>query len=284
MAGCVAGDDAKDDSSTLIVRAAPDATLARGSARVAMNGQVTITVDGSPEDAQFTADGLVDFRNRTSALTATLPAGDRVEVRTFGADVYADLPPELREDVPGTSTWLRFDAEQVSTAEYGAAIHRREGEPGDPWALLGLLRVVRDPVVDLGAEKVRGVRARRYEGVADLSKLPVDDAASRRALEKLRQQSGMKTVRVQVWVDENGLARRVSAVAPLRISATEAASRPDDLDAKVAVTENFYDFGTSVSVAKPRPEETKDVTDWVRKKGFSAVSAMAGLSPSATGE
>ena len=113
-----------------------------------------------------------------------------------------------------------------------------------------------------GTAKVRRVATTRYEAKLDLTKATeatADElglteqqrALLLRAAQELAKQSGLKTLPVEVYVDGEGLLRRLriamkTVTGPARFSLTQ--------------TMDYYDFGVDVDVQAPPEAQVFDLS------------------------
>ena len=105
--------------------------------------------------------------------------------------------------------------------------------------LFDFLRGASDGVRDAGRDDVRGIPTTHYEGTLDLRKVveqaPPEKRELLRAWLELIASDGPPTVPFGLWVDDDGVARR------LRI----------DQEDGVTTTIEYYDFGVPVEITPP---------------------------------
>jgi hypothetical protein len=231
-----------------VVGAAVDATLAEGSARL----ELTTEIDGLPgsdEPVVAEGEGVVDFESGASTVTLDLasvlqgiglPGLDgEVESRSVGDERWLRSP--FFNTVLGVTTeWLLLDV--------GAADGEVDGlgqvgalTGNDPADQLRLVAAV-DPasVEAVGEEDVRGDATTRYRGTLDPADAPED------VPDTLVDQLGSAPIDVDVWVDGDGLVRRVATAVPLPPAAGGGAAQ---------VELDLFDFGVDVSVEAPADDE-----------------------------
>jgi hypothetical protein len=243
-AGCGATETSSD------IRDAAVATEARGTARV----EIVSSWSGAGERAESRETGVVDYGQRSSDLR-----GREGRTIRIGEITYSEIPGE-------DSRWLRWD--DAETEELVAQSGEVKGEDGctsytgfvwagvpepTPDEFLTYLRGVAPDPVHVGEERVRGEPTTRFRTELDVR------AATRRDLEasgwadenieKALDGLATEVAAIDVWIDDEGLVRRVV----WRTSDTFEGGRHDSV-----TTTEFYDFGVPVAIEPPRT----GVIDW----------------------
>ena len=124
----------------------------------------------------------------------------------------------------------------------------------DPGQLRSLPRASSTKVTNTGTAVVRGIETTRYAAQLELTKAleanldapgstATERAALRRAADELRARSAPQTLPVAVFVDGEGLVRRLT----LR-------------DAEGSVSVDFWDFGADVDVEAPPARDVSDIS------------------------
>jgi hypothetical protein len=247
------------DAALAALRTAPDAAAAAGSGRFDM----TVSFS-SPEGAfeltstgGYSGDQMMMEMDLGSALAGlaeetgeTLPEGfdEPMQIVVDGTTVYLRIP--MLQSLTGDDGWLEATPEDLGAAgPLGVG-----GGTNDPSQLLETLRGVGGDVEDKGPDEVRGVATTRYGVTVDLAKaLEQAPAEQREMLEA--QLKGLDTsladVPVDVWIDGDGLARRLvmdlDAVAAPAMGAGGSAT----------MTIEFFDYGEPVTIEIPSPEDTR---------------------------
>jgi hypothetical protein len=115
--------------------------------------------------------------------------------------------------------------------------------PSDPLWPLDALFGARDDAVESGPEAVRGVPATRFRLAIDLARA---DAAIRPGVSvPSGPYRSLSQLPAEVWLDANGLARRISVS-----TGPDAAT-----DAQVWSVVELWDFGVAVDITPPGPSE-----------------------------
>jgi hypothetical protein len=203
------------------VAQAAEATSHAGGAHLALSIQASSAALSVP----FTISGHGFFNYKTqegaleldmSGLPGAPGASLRGPVRT--KEVYKSSTiyvgsPLLAARLPGGASWIKLDLSSVGQA-FGLNIGQLTGGQSNPAQFLEYLRASGDVTV-AGHELVRGVSSTHYRATLDLAKvadaLPAAIRAQlRQALAKLVAASGLRRIPVDVWVDGQGLVRRMT--------------------------------------------------------------------------
>jgi hypothetical protein len=234
-----------------VVLASVRATAAAKSARMSM----TVSTDATgAADIGLSADGVTDFATGDAEMEmrfsgpATKLFSGGIEMRVVDHTAYMKLPASLGS-MFGNGKWLKIpNIGAADTTAPGA------GET-DPSKFLAYLETVSSNVTKVGTETIRGVETTHYQASLDLGKAAdrADVPASLR--DELRRLLGAKAnsaIPADVWVDGNGLARRVKMTIELGVP-TVAAPAGDPI--KIAVSMDLYDFGVPVHVVAPPADQ-----------------------------
>jgi hypothetical protein len=227
-------------------------TAAQGSARVA----TSVTVTG-PDDLEqsFEGEGAFDFERRAGRMTIEPRGGEKAEVVFVEAVVYYRLPSGA---LPGGKRWLQLDLQSVADAsslDFGPLV---QGTQADPAQHLIWLEALGPEVRKIGEEEVRGVPTTRYRAEVVLGLLerqaPAGKEAEWRAyVETLRGRLGVEAIPVEIWVDADGLIRRLRHEL---VFAAEGTS--------TTATTELYDFGVQVDAEAPPPGQVAAIGDLIR--------------------
>ena len=116
----------------------------------------------------------------------------------------------------------------------------------DPTRLLNAFEEVSGDVESLGPKEVRGVDTEGYRLSIDLRRVIEEaPAAHREALLEELESETQKTQPVEIWIDEDGFARRLFLA-----------------DEEEEVTVDFYDFGVEVDVEAPPADQVESADDF----------------------
>lgn len=259
LAGC-GGTQAELD----LLASAAERTEDAGSARFEL--AMGMTMGGRAAEA--TATGAFDNESRRATMSMDLggfaqafgqaPGGPdalRLDMVLDGTIAYMRFPL-LTGMLPGAKPWLRLDLVELSKREGFDLGQIQSFSDSDPRRTLDYLRVVSGEIRTVGQERVRGVPTTHYRAAVDLRKyadvVPAEQRELvRKATETLVEQLGVGAVPVDVWVDGDGLVRRIA----LEFDTGAAASAP----LATTMTMELYDYGARVDVALPAASEVTDL-------------------------
>jgi hypothetical protein len=211
-------------------------------------GPVTMVATGGVDERQGHMSMEMDMAPLFEAVAEqtgeSLPseASEPMRVVVVGDDFYMHMP--ILEAMTGPGWFHGRMSEMAGSA--GAPL----GGASDPAAMLDMLRGLADDVQELGPDEVRGVRVSGYAGTISvddaLAAVPADDRAR---LELQLDTVGGTDIDVEVWVDDDGLPRRLVLALGEVLAAT-------GLEGSMRMTMDLFDYGRPVEVTPPPPEET----------------------------
>jgi hypothetical protein len=247
-----------------LLASAAERTEDAGSARFEL--AMGMTMGGRAAEA--TATGAFDNASRRATMSMDLggfaqafgqapggPEALRMDMVLDGTVAYMRFPL-VTAMLPGAKPWLRLDLVELSKREGLDLGQIQSFSDSDPRRTLDYLRVVSGEIRTVGQERVRGVATTHYRAAVDLRKYPdvVPDEQRelvRKATDKLVEQLGVGAVPVDVWVDGDGLVRRIA----LEFDSGAAAGA----SLATAVRMDLYDYGAPVDVALPAATEVTDL-------------------------
>lgn len=204
---------------------------------------------------------LTGLRQRTEVdfpllLLGEEGAGDRTQPMTMiidGSIVYMNMP-FLAEAVSSPTTWIRMDLEHLPPG--AEDLRSLATGQNDPSQVINYLRGATGDFRKTGEAELKGVATTRYRGTVDL------DLAAERAPEDVREsveasrsqveaQIGITKLPTDVWVDDEGLVRRVQYEYPLPMSS----------QGRMTITTDLFDFGIMVDVTAPPDDQVTDLED-----------------------
>jgi hypothetical protein len=210
------------------------------------------------EHFTITGDGVTDFVTGDSALTMQFPGigsepGGSIEMLVVDRAAYLKMPETLFGGLLGSGKWFKMP----NLGDANSAV------PGlgqsDPSQFLAYLETVSAGVTKVGTETIRGVETTHYEATLDLAKA-IDRAdvpeSLRDDLGEIVQKHGASfTMPADVWVDNDGLARRVQ----LKLDLAQVAGTDRETGLPVmTMSMDFYDFGVPVHVEAPPADEVTE--------------------------
>ena len=242
------------------VTAAPAKTIAEGSARIAQ--RIEIVAGGEDDDADpsvTTATGTFDFDDHEG--TMTVGAGDEsFEVVIQGTTVYEHLPEVA---AAAGREWIRIDLDKLAEAVGVEGLAELvQSQSNDPSAGLQYLRGASDSVRTVGKESIRGVGTTWYEATVDVEKAAAGaPVAQQKTIRSAKELFGISTIPTDVWIDGDGLVRRMKQSIDYSAAGRSERFPPGSLPKSMEVTVEFYDFGAPVSVTVPPAEEVADYAE-----------------------
>jgi hypothetical protein len=284
LAGCGGGDTPVAGGQPISFRELSEA--ARTSAD-ATSGRFAFTMDmtypGAAEPLSFSGGGAfdtpterasftVDMSSLVEFLAGFLPDAERapgapdfgdpsqwqIEVVQDGLALYMRLPA-VAEQLPAGKSWVRMDLAQAAQARGFDFTQLQRFAKNDPRAVLDYLRAASSRIERVGTEELRGVEATRYHATVDLLRYEKLVPAAQREqagtlLGDVVEQSGIRKIPVNVWVDGFGLVRKLT----MSFSATQPGTTTEFANASMSF--ELYDYGKDVAVALPPASDVVDVS------------------------
>jgi hypothetical protein len=234
--------DGEDVPGPQVLASSAQNTIDEGSAHVAIEQETSI----SGHEIASEADGVVDFESGAMEATMKLeaPGLPPQEFDMLMVDLVGYFESSFIPGLRGGAEWVKFDFAKASEAagiDLEALIQTGEDQ-------LAYLEQVSD-VERVGRETVREVDTTKYSFTTDFEELartgPEDMRASLRVL---IDDFGLRESPGEVWLDDDGLVRRV-----------RFDTKGDE--ATIDTTIEYFDFGVEVDVDAPPESETIDIMD-----------------------
>jgi hypothetical protein len=271
LAAC--GDDA-DEPGARVASISPqrlalfaDRTTATDGVRMSLHQTMTIPGEGT---VPATAEGRFDTKRQRGEMTLSMdvaslgggdvPGGGALKQRMiFDGLTFYMSSPMLRPLLPSGKRWLKIDLDTLGKQaglDLGALMSQGGGQ--DPTQVLAYLKAASGDVERVGTDTVRGVATTHYKATIDFRKVPDsapagERAAVRRSMEQLIDVSGTSTAPIEVWIGQDGLARRI-----VTTTTTGTAAQRIKLRQRI----ELYDFGTKVDVKPPPASAVLDAGDF----------------------
>jgi hypothetical protein len=256
-----------DSVSAEPVAEAAAATTEAGSSRV----EFTVRMEGAGQSFTMRGDGVFDYSPSRGRMTLDLgelaelsggALGDgRMEFVFDGLLYYMKFPEGADELGALGDKWLKIDLAEAGEAA-GVDLGALQQANQNPAQLMQFLRGASDDIEELGQEEVRGVETTRYRATLDL-----DEAVEQGAdigefseemreqleaeVERLKDQTGLDTLPVEVWIDDENLLRRMRMEVSFPVEGEQV---------EMDMTMDFFDFGVDVRVTPPPDDQTVDIT------------------------
>jgi hypothetical protein len=242
-----------------------------------------MTIPGADEPFSFTGAGTFDADAKRAALSIDMSSfakmlgqafggfgglgggsvdfGDadawKIEAVQDGLVLYMRFPL-IAEKLPDGKSWVRIDAGEVAKAQGFDLDQLKQFTENDPRKTLDYLRAVAGNIVPVGADEVRGEATTHYKATIDLLKYKSLVPASQRAklgstFDQAVQQMGLRYVPTDLWVDGDGLVRKMT----ITLSMTDPASSQS---VEMAMSFEMFDYGRPVDIELPSPGEVAEVS------------------------
>jgi hypothetical protein len=260
-AGC-GGDDVSPEAA---VAEAATKTADAGSSRVSF--QAGISGSALPERIEFGGEGEFDYETQTGRLSYDMSdlipgAGSgKVEMIQQGLVIYMKFPAGTQAQLPGGKQWLKIDLAALGD-ETGIDLGQlSQLNQGDPSQMLRYLRGASGGVEEIGEEEVRGTATTHYRAEVDIDKaieqsldeVPAEArAAVRESARRLREMIGAKTIPVDVWIDQEGLTRKMQLAYEMEVPGQSG-------ELHMEMTMEFFDFGVEVDAKPPSADTVVDI-------------------------
>jgi hypothetical protein len=231
------------------LNAAYTKTSAASTMQVAISGSMDVEGQHLP----ITGTGGVDVKGRRMAMSMRMGSLGTVEMRMLGTTFYEKLPrPGDLASSPYAGKWISV------TVPAGA----QTAGSFDPRQTLSFLKeVTADGIHQVGTAAVRGDSTTHYTAQLDLTKV-MDKAQQQLGsstsldLTQFAKQMGMSRLPMDIYIDGQHLVRRVAMT--LQLTAPSSAGSDAGQHAAFAITEDFYGYGTPVSVVQPPADQVVD--------------------------
>lgn len=237
-----------------------------GTARVSFKGSVTFNHDHE-QRYEFKGHGVVDWTTGSSKVFATYKYPNQIQEfikEQFGGPANAELIldetegivlymrfPFLEKHMP--KKWLKADLVKIGKA-YGIDLERlKETKQTNPDTMLDYLKSAVG-VRKIGTDLVRREVTTHYSTIVDAETLVEQSPKSeQKAMEKYLRLMGVKTYPVDLWVDREGVVRKLSIEMEYKVRGGDYV--------KMKVSEEYFDFGVPVEIKPPPAKQVLDVTE-----------------------
>ena len=267
--GTAACGEAVDDNGSVPVVSAQalatvaDKTTAQGGVRMTLDQTMSLGRMGS---IPAHAEGVFDSKTRRGEMTMSMDlssvpgagalGGASEQRMIFDGLTFYMTVPALTHSLPGARKWLKIDVAKLGKTAGIDLGSLMQGASQDPTQALQYLKAAAGDVTKVGTETVRGEPTTHYKATIDFDKVPAaypadQRAAVRRSLKQIVRLSGTSSVPMEVWVGDDGLARRLAYTVRSDFGGERATIRQRI---------EFYDFGTKVDVKVPSARESVDIT------------------------
>ncbi len=183
------------------------------------------------------------------------PAGWKIELVQDGEVGYVRLPA-IDDQLPEGKTWVRGTAGDVKAG--GFSFKELDSfTQNDPRDVLAALRDVSGDVETVGTEDLRGVETTHYRAHLDPAELAKEAAARKNSdakslFDRVAGQSGVTDVPLDVWIDADGLVRKIS----VDLDAPDASGQ----EGHASLAFELWDYGEAVAIDVPPASEVVDAS------------------------
>ena len=280
-AGCGGGDGGNIAAEPLTPQRLLQSASASAEARTARFAfEMEMTMPGVDEPLSLSGEGAFDADARRASMSfdmasfarglgqafgglgggSELPLDDpdkwRIDAVQDGLTLYLRFPL-FEEKLPAGKSWVEIDVGEAAKAQGFDLEQLTQLTENDPRKTLDYLRAVAGKIVPVGEEEVRGVDTTRYKATLDLAEYAKLAPAGQRAklssmLGRVMEQAGLRYVPVDLWVDGEGLVRRMTM--ELSISPNGGAE-----SAEMTMTFELFEYGEPVEIALPPAAEVVDL-------------------------
>ena len=229
-----------------------DAGAYRATFEMAITAQgqtIEATGEGEFSDDPLQAHVTYDFTNMPGVA-----GGFEMEMILDGSVMYM-RSPMLSQSSGLDTDWISMDLEELAPG-FSDLASLSQGQ-NDPTAQLEYLRGISD-AEEIGTEQVAGVETTHYSGTVDLDaaydRLPDDARVElKQAIAQARKQFGHGAMPVDVWIDGDGLLRRMT------ISLESGGNSAVDFG--MEMTMEIPEYGIAMDLPIPKDGDVTDVSD-----------------------
>ena len=172
------------------------------------------------------------------------PEGWKIQVVRDGSVAYVRFPA-FDDKLPAGKSWIRGDENGLSTDGFDFG----QFTNNDPRQVLDALRAVTGDVQTVGTEELRGAETTHYRAVVDPARVakqtPGNDGQTAQSLlGLLTSEAGLGDIPVDVWLDSDGLVRKLT----LELNASDpATSQPGS----ATMSFELWDYGKAIAIHVP---------------------------------
>lgn len=189
------------------------------------------------------------------------PALWAIETVRDGTTTYVKFPA-IADELPEGKSWVKAEDGQVVEAGSFELKEFEQFTQADPKQLLQALEELSGDIEVVGTESLRGVETTHYRATVDA------ESVARSASEESGQdlgaftdqivgQSGVSELPIDIWIDADGLVRKVS----LDVTATPPG---DTAPSRAVVAFELWDIGESLEIELPPADQVVDASELKR--------------------
>ncbi|HET7405940.1 MAG TPA: hypothetical protein VFJ21_02235 [Mycobacteriales bacterium] len=239
-------------SVTQLVHGAAAKTEAAKSSQFAM----TMDMNFGGQSITATGSGAFDYAHETGDVLMVIPQIGQMRMLMVPGVFYMQMGGLMAKALPAGKSWVKVDLSEIGRLSgvdlQGLMDQAQQQNPVDNLKVLAQA----GDVHKVGRDSVRGVPTTHYAGhvsIADVAGFY--KGALSQQLSQLSQKMGNQPIGVDVWLDDQGLPRRMSE------------SFSFDKTMTMRLTMDLYDFGAPVQVTPPPTSQVVDVTSLMGTRG-----------------
>ena len=246
-----------------VITLAADKTAEVGTARVAMD----MTMTTSEGEIRTSGEGVFDLDALQGEMTMNVVGPGNPEAMTMegvfdGTKIYMKFPASIAAQMPGGKSWISMDLQEVGEQEGLDFNALMQSGSSDPTQTLHYLRGASGDIETVGEEEIRGTPTTHYKATIDYDKVAEQAPADvregmERNVELIKEWLGDDTAPIDVWIDEEGFARRMKTSA-------EYAAGPA-AGTQMSMTMDLFDFGVEADIEIPPPSEVTDFAELMKE-------------------
>jgi hypothetical protein len=258
------GDGGGESASALLAQAS-ETTGAVETGRIRMTTRFVTDGRGEPVFAAVSSEGTFADRGRSMEMTTDMTPliagaaeGDPDALSSFvqhqvqvGTELYMKIDTE--PPMPGNpDKWIRMDMAEIldedALAQAGQGV-----VAGGPGAYLEMMRAEGVTVREMGTDEIDGARVTVLAGEVD-TETAIARAKPEVADEMRRtfRQMGMGPMPFKVYVDDDGMVRRMEMAM---------SQRSNGVEVEVVAIMDLYDFGAPATITAPPADEVVDASE-----------------------
>lgn len=244
--------------------AAVNATAEQRTAKVDIKIGMSGMGNGVPP-MSIRGSGDLDYRAPASRFSLRMPSPEgggemTYDIITNKSDLFVKFQGAMADDFGGK--WLKFDLAELA-AEEGVDLEGiMQGQSTDPRHGLDLLTAASNDIKIVGTETLRGEKVTHYRATLDIARAAqTATGEAKAAMAKLVETYGKQTLPGEFWIDGDGRVRMITAA--IDMSRLAKNSTPGTM----TFSQEMYDFGATVDVGPPAPDQVTDMTNFMGDNG-----------------
>jgi hypothetical protein len=260
------------------------ASVAQQSSRFAFD--FDLTAPGAPGPFDFSGEGAFDPKAERATMTVDFsslaqllggltgglggltpgqgapdfsdPEAWKIDLIVDGKTAYMRFPA-FASELPEGKTWVKLDTKDGLKTTQGLGLSGLDDfTNGDPRELLDVLESVSGEVETVGTEELRGTPTTHYRATVDLTELDRFTPKSGGQdlgdmIDKALEQTGLSEMPFDVWLDDEGLIRKVAANLSI-----EPPGQSEKAEAGLSF--ELFDYGLEVDVTPPPADQVADAS------------------------